>query len=219
MEPQTSFKRYPAVKINIKILMEGKFCPGDEKALSYLEMEEEKIYRLNLMATVIDKEKIGSITNFSIDDGTGIINLRFFVEEIIIDLLNIGETILIIGKLRQYNQEKYVAPEIVRKIDPLWLKARKIELKKEKKRGIKTELVRTESSIIVEEDINEADEKNEVLPTEKIIQLIKKLDHGDGVPIEAVLENSYLNDAEQILERMLKNGDIFQIMPGKVKVL
>ena len=58
-----------------------------------------------------------------------------------------------------------------------------------------------------------------MLPIQKLTNLIKELDTGDGVLIEEVISKSPLNDTEQLIEKMLENGDIFQNLPGKVKVL
>ena len=67
-----------------------------------------------------------------------------------------------------------------------------------------------------EENISE---EAELLPIQKLTNLIKELDTGDGVLIEEVISKSPLNDTEQLIEKMLENGDIFQNLPGKVKVL
>ena len=37
--------------------------------------------------------------------------------------------------------------------------------------------------------------------------------------MEDVIEKSSVEFTEKVLEQMLEKGDIFQIMPGKVKVL
>src|SRR3989338_1656097 len=134
MVQDTAFKRHPALKMIIKSLLTYNFNPGDEQAGSYLERETERIYRFNLMAIIVSKEIRGSITNFFLDDGTGMINLRFFEEEKKIDNLKVGEAILIIGKLRKYNEERYIAAVLVKKINPLWLKVRGLELKEERAR-------------------------------------------------------------------------------------
>ena len=49
--------------------------------------------------------------------------------------------------------------------------------------------------------------------------MIKKLDEGDGVLIDDVIKSSKIGDAEEIINRLLENGDIFEIKPGKLKIL
>ena len=58
-----------------------------------------------------------------------------------------------------------------------------------------------------------------LLPRQKIAQLIKEMDDGKGVLIEDLLEKSPIQETEQVLGQMLESGEIFQILPGKVKVL
>jgi hypothetical protein len=52
---------------------------------------------------------------------------------------------------------------------------------------------------------------------EAVIQLIKKLDDGSGAPIEQLVEAN--PEAESILTTLMAEGEIFEIKPGRVKVL
>ncbi len=260
MEADKKHIRDVALKISINTLLSGKYVQEKETEPNYLlTSEEKKIYRLNLMANILSKEIVGSITNLLIDDGTGSIILRSFEKNKTTENLNIGDTILILGKVRIYNQEKYISPEIIKKINPLWLKLRALELnkniltsnkieinenkteelslnntpenliqnKKIEKNTIKeskneqlsknTIKVIEQTKIIDKETIEENEQK--MIPLQKIINLIKDLDQGNGVLIEEIIERSSLENTEKIIEKMLENGDIFQNSPGKVKVL
>ena len=66
------------------------------------------------------------------------------------------------------------------------------------------------------EEFSEDPPKN---PNEEIYLLIKKLDSGDGASIEDVVSESKNKESEGIIEKLLQNGDIFEIRPGRVKVL
>ena len=55
--------------------------------------------------------------------------------------------------------------------------------------------------------------------TEKVLQAIRKKDTGDGVDFEALLEEIGISDGDELLKRLLEQGEIFEIRPGKVKVL
>lgn len=251
--------RNQAIKITISELLSGTYIQENEQNPNYLLTENnQKIYRLNVIATIVQKELVGTITNLLIDDGSGKIITRSFEENKIIHTLNIGDVIIIIGKLRTFNQDKYISPEIIKLINPLWLKHRYLELKdKFAISNLKIEQnneitpnsqeninITTESKknfnntknnshdlsltspknnkntsinqeIILEETIQE----ESLLPFQKIIKLIKELDQGNGVLIEEIIEKSPLDKTEDIIEKMLQNGDIFQNNPGKVKVL
>ena len=64
---------------------------------------------------------------------------------------------------------------------------------------------------LIEESVSNTDQE--------IYLLIKKLDNGDGVLIDDVIRNSNNSNAEGIINKLLENGDIFEITRGKLKVL
>ncbi len=246
MEEKKTFSRQIAVKTTFSELLGGEYIKEEEQNPNYLLTKTgDKIYRLNALGIILGKEKQGEIQNFYLDDGTGKIVLRSFEPNPKLDNLQVGDTILILGKLRVYNQEKYISPEIIKKIDPLWLKVRSLELKKlfEKKELVEEEKqlgeeLRKDSEKELKEGFNKQEkikdgeaeeelieedeivtEEKEMLPLEKVKHLIKEMDSGLGVLIEELISKSPLNETEQIIEKMLEKGDIFQNQPGRVKVL
>ncbi len=235
----TSYVRHIAIKTSIGQLLQGTYIQEDENNPNYLlTPSQQKISRLNIIAVILTKEQVGNITNLLVDDGTGSIVIRSFEENLQLQKLQIGDAVLLIGRLRMYNQEKYISPETVKKIDRAWLMVRSLELKKLSE-GIQTkplqdtpgEIARPtpektskeDSTTAPIEDLSredqEIDKTSELLPVQKMIQLIKELDLGEGVLIEEIIEKSILKESEKLIEKMLENGDIFQIVPGKVKVL
>lgn len=227
-----SYVRHVAVKVCINHIIQGNFVENKESS-SYLETTTgEKLFRVNLMAAILGKEKTGSVTSLMLDDGSDQISLRFFEENEKINSLNIGNLVLVIGRVRVYNQEKYLSAEIVKIIGPLWLPVRKKEIELSPKK-ISTEIV--QEKIEVDKTINENKEidvnekinqiktetiiEDSLLPTEKIIKTIKELDPGSGVLIEEIIEKIPIEEIEQVIEKMLKEGIIFQIQPGRIKVL
>ena len=208
----------------------------------------------------------GSVNSILIDDGTGKIVLRIFEENKAAFELEIGDVVQVIGKVRIFNQEKYIFPEVIKKTNSLWLKVRFSELQKNKqissdalegknkeKKKIEAETVekvkkeesakplikeekskekelkilniqqkqpeQNTNSEILEVISEEIEENDPLLPYEIISKLISQLDKGEGVMIEEILEKSPLDKTEELIEKMLENGDIFQNMPGKVKLL
>ena len=55
--------------------------------------------------------------------------------------------------------------------------------------------------------------------TEKVFNLIKKLDKSYGANIEDVIEESGIANCEDIIEALLNEGEIFEVKPGHLKVL
>ncbi len=56
-------------------------------------------------------------------------------------------------------------------------------------------------------------------PSEQIISIIKKNDPGDGVEFEDINSNFSGEDAEALVKKLLEQGDVFEVRPGKYKVL
>lgn len=217
MEP---LLRHTAVKLNIRDVLSASYVQEGEQNLNYLETSwGDKVVRLNLVGIILSMEKMGYVTNLLIDDGTGIITLKLFEESAL--NFSVGDTLLIVGKVRMFNQEKYISPEILRKVTTAWLKVRMIELKN---RVIPVNSYSSEKNTPLAQtpDDSGKEVKNEEiseLPGEKVIGLIRAMDEGNGVMIEDIIEKSPLKDTERILQKMLEQGVIFQVMPGKVKVL
>jgi DNA/RNA endonuclease YhcR with UshA esterase domain len=237
MEP-TVYKRPSALKLSIKDILNGTFIQGENQQASYLLLGEHKAYYIDVAASVVSMEKIGTITNIILDDGTGKIIARSFEENKSVFQTKVGDIVRIIGKLRVYNQERYLSPELIKAIDPLWLKVRSLRLgleqfpdvsveagkdiifsgagKNDKNNASSQGEVNSKNikNVLLDDDLD-----NTLLPVQKLAALIKELDNGDGVLIEEIIEKSQLENSESILKKMIENGEIFQNSPGKVKVL
>ena len=209
-------ERPPALKVTIQEILQGSIKQEDPNQPWYvLTLSGEKAYRASLMATVLNIEKVGSIGNVVIDDGSGRIIVRFFEETPLFFMLAIGKCFLIIGKARVYNEEKYISPEIMKEISPLWLRHRALELSlriahpKNITEPVEEEKIEGELAIV----------ESALFPSQRILGLIKELDQGRGVLIEEIVHKSTLKETEQLLQNMLEKGEIFQIAPGRIKTL
>lgn len=150
--------------------------------------------RINLIATIVQKNESQNFASAIVDDGTGKILLRSFDNSRIFSKADIGDSVLIIGKVREFNNEKYVIPEIIKNLDNFgWMNVRKLELKN-----------RVEENLGLHEDI---------------YTLIRKFDLGEGADIDEVIKNSGNKDTETSINKLLENGNIFEIKPGRLKVL
>jgi RPA family protein len=158
--------------------------------------------RVNIIGVVISREEL-PVSSLTIDDGTGQVIVRSFEQK-----LNnaIGTVVQVIGRPRNYQGNLYVAAEAVATVDPQWAEYRKKELGDVIERE---QPAPAQSSAPVKEE-NKA---------ERIIKVIRELDAGDGALIDQVILLSKIPDAEVIIEQLLMQGDIFELRPGKVKVL
>ena len=110
----------------------------------------------------------------------------------------------------------YIVPKIIRIVkNEDFLEFRKKELELRKKIEIKDETVKTnvidDSHIKIEEESIVDDQPN-------ILSEIERLDAGEGVYIDEIVKELNLEDDKKIRE-LLERGDIFEVKPGKIKVL
>src|SRR3989344_6803359 len=126
-------KRQTAYKLWIASIVSSPFIKKEgEWEPNYLEFNNSQISRVNLIATVVDKFDNDSYCTIIVDDGSGEIRVRAFKDDVhLLKELKKGEMISVIGRLREYNEEVYIIPEIVNNIDdPNFELLRKIELLK-----------------------------------------------------------------------------------------
>jgi len=159
------------------------------------------------------------------------------------DKFNVGDNILLIGKVREYNGENYIIPEIMKKSETNYenyhkLKVLKQLLKKKKINDIvqkqkdkfadfeelKKYLVKKhkfdEKDIdSVLENISEKEEKKEKDYKPMLMELIDKLDNGKGIEIRKLLEESKLNENnfQEAVNELVADGIWFEPKPGVVK--
>lgn len=200
-----NFERQIAQKVSIKDLVDGQYFKEEGWNPNYVLVDGVKVSRVNLIGTVISKEEGDNSISVVLDDGSGQISIRSFEDKKSLEELNIGESVLIIGRPREYG-ERYVLVEVLKKLDDKkWIKVRKLEL------GGGTAPVKTEA--VVEETV-EAEQDS---VADKVIECIKKLDSGEGVDFESVLEQ--IPGSKETIDALLKEGDIFEVKPGRLKVL
>lgn len=204
-----SQKRYIAYKAKISNILSASFI-RDAFSAGYVNLNGMNISRVNIIATLINKIEEPNYASAAIDDGTGRISLRSFENKGIFLKVDVGDIVLAIGKIREFNNEKYLIPDIIRKINNVkWVDVRKLEL--EKNGYVVNEIMKIRDGYQLEEDVTNI--KGE------IYSLIKKLDNGDGVSIDEVIKSLNNSEAEKMIKKMLESGDIFEIRNGKVKVL
>ena len=146
-------ERQVARKIDIKTINSGNFVQIERKSEedrylpNYIEVNGMKISRVRVLATVIDKfvSEDGNYATLTLDDTTDTIRCKIFMNsnfsdnisrQNLIDLEAInniekGDLIDVIGKIKEYNEERYIQPEIIVKIeDPNFEVLRKLEIEK-----------------------------------------------------------------------------------------
>ncbi len=201
---EQQFKRNVAYKLRIGDLLIGKPIL-DKERFSFLELGDKKIVRVNLVANIVDKyEGENAYYSFTLDDGSGQIRLKVFGDNIgKFKELTQGQTVVVIGVLRFFNNEIYISPEIIKEVDTRYLLIRKLEI--EKKLNVKKEI--TNFAI-----------------KDKILELIKNSEEQGGIELEKLIMNSSFNKISpdiinKEIQKLLEEGIIFEPRPGKVRWL
>jgi RPA family protein len=196
-------KRNVAFKLRIGDVLKAKPILNEGKLL-FLELGDKKISRVNMIANVIEKylqdgeKKYASVT---IDDASGQIRLKSFGDEIIKlkDLVQ-GDTVQVVGVVREYNSELYLLPEIVKKVDAKWLLVRKLEIQNSRKDIVQT------GNVPVRDTIQE---------------IIRKADDEGGVDIDKLIMDVEASPdlINQEVKKLIEEGLVYEPRPGRLRYL
>jgi hypothetical protein len=192
-------KRGTAYKLKIGDILKSnqifEDLEGGIKRFKQLELGEKIIQRVNIIANIIDKYESETESKFAL------------VGEDLNKFKNIqqGDTIVIIGVLRSFNQELYILPEVIKKQDPKYLLVRKLEIEKAQPIPVTTE------------------EKQEIKAhRDDVIDMIKAAEPQEGINKDEIinkLKNGNPEIISQEIQKLLEEGVIYEPKPGRVRYL
>jgi RPA family protein len=202
------FKRNVAYKFRIGDLLSGKLILNGEK-FSYLEIGGKNVVRVNIVGNIVDKfaaEGESKYTVVTIDDGSAQIKVKTFGDDSQkLQNLNQGQTIIIIGVLRNWNNETYISPEIIKQAEPKYLLVRKFEIEKS------------------HSQLRQPLQKEQIIEVkDKVLEKIKNSEKDGGIETERIileLKNSSPEIIHQEIKKLIEEGIIFEPRPGKVRWL
>ncbi len=197
-----SFKRAVAVKVRIADLSKGAW---KEK---FLELPNgENISRARVMATIVGKfiSEDKAFGNLTLDDSTDTIRAKTWDNIKIVADSEIGNIVDVIGKVRIYNGEVYLVPEIIRKIDdPNMEVLRQLELVK--KYGVSV--------------FKKSEDKSPVEAIDVKKQILTMFsESSDGLSYSEILEKikAPKTEIEKIIDDLLLGGLCYESSPGIIK--
>jgi RPA family protein len=173
--------------------------------IKHLECESKQMVRCNIIANVIDKyvqdgeKKFASLT---LDDGTGQLKVKTFGDDIEkLTPYNQGDTLLVIGLVRSWNNELYLTPDIVKKKDTTYLLIRKAECEADLPKA--------------------ADPTQRTALKDTILGKVKEAEKEQGIDIEKlILElKDHPSIINQEIKKLLEEGMIYEPRPGRVRYL
>lgn len=215
-----SMQRQTAFKACISELLNGSYVKEDGWQPNYINTGSRKISRTNVIGVVISVVEEASFKNILIDDGTGRISLRLFENAAVES--GLGDIVLVIGRPRSFNNETYIVPEIIKNVDKRWFEVRKLELQ-DVPETVQPTKAPPQTETVVEDSAQETQVEESIVddesPVDKLMSLIRKLDIGDGAPFDDISRESKLQNCEDYLNRLLELGEVFEVKPGRFKVL
>ncbi|MFH1802543.1 MAG: OB-fold nucleic acid binding domain-containing protein [archaeon] len=197
-------KRKVAYKIRIGQINEAKQNVEGER-LRNIEVGGKEVVRVNLIANVVDKyvqEGEKKYANLTLDDASGQIRVKVFGEDVSkVEQFNQGDTMLVIGLVRAWNNELYLTPEIMRKKDPAFLLVRKLE---------------------VEADAPKTLDRAQIAELkDKILSMVKDAEADGGIDIEKIIMD--LKEPPETInseiKKLLEDGVAYEPRPGKLRYL
>ncbi len=206
------FKRATACKIRLGDIKSGKPVKKEEDKLDFVLINNEEIRRVNVVANIIERfdnpgEK--KYTFLTIDDASGQLSLKIFGEDVEkFKEIAQGDTVMTIGKLREYKEEIYVQPKIIKKKDPRYLLVRKLELENLEKDRNK------------EKGKSENKEESKEIKN-KIIDMIRDAEEQGGIETDKIIME--LDAPPEVInekiQKLLEEGLAYEPKPGKIRYL
>lgn len=198
-------KRNIAYKMRIGDILKGVPMMDEGKFL-FLELGDKKVVRVNILANCVDKyvqEGEKQFASLTVDDASGQLKLKVFGEDVeMFKEIMQGDTLQIIGNMREWNGELYLIPEVAKKVDPRWLLVRKLEIQNARK------------DLPADANGNN-DLKNGIMAK------IKEAESEGGIDIDAIIMDTEASpDAiNGEIKKLLEEGLIYEPRPGRLRYL
>jgi uncharacterized protein len=198
------FKRQTAYKIKIGDVSRGRPIYDGER-FSFLELGDKKLARVNIVANIVEKylSEDKNYLSLTIDDASGQLRIKVFGDEIQrFESLGQGDTVMVVGLLRSYNNELYISPEIIKVKDPRYLLVRKLEFDKNIQKPLDTNKI----LIVADQVLNKIkNSEPEGISGDKLINEIKESSEIINQEIKKALEQGIIYEPRPGIYRYLGN--------------
>ena len=238
-------KRIHSVKTRIKSITSGRYVAQEGFNPNYvLTKYGLRLSRVRVLATVVDKfiSEGGKFASVTLDDGSDTIRVKVFNAVSMYDNIGAGSEVDVIARVKEYQGEVYLAPEIInvitdhnfhllrelelRRQDKETENKRRLILEHQKQTSDMTELERlmSERFGIDPEEVEAMLQVQEEPEDDKkagMLKLIEKLDEGNGCDYADLIKASGLPEdvIDSVVNELLSEGSCFEPRPGKIKKL
>ncbi len=240
-------KRLTAVKARIADIASGNYVvlPGFESNY-VLTKNGMQLSRVRLLVTIVDKflSESGRYAAMTLDDGTDTIRAKAFNAVAVFDPFSMGDIVDFIGKLREYQGEIYLVPEIIRRVDPNWELLRELELRRaasewnrkrdtvfsyqkhvsdivELKKMLKERFGISPKDVEAILQTEQLEQPEQIETKDTVLKLIAELDKGNGCDYGELIQKSGIEEStlDAIINELLEDGVCFEPRPGRIKKL
>lgn len=207
--------RMTAKKVRLSEIMNGRWVKREGLEPSFIVTDSgEKVSRARAIGSVVARflAEDGNFGSITLDDGTDTMRIKTFKTVKPVDEFKEGELVEVVGKIREYNGEVYMMPEVITRLqDPNYELLRRLELI-HKARLLKERPPEASP----EEAGGEGKEDNTELRKD-ILAVIES--DPEGVEYAAILERVKAPETriESVLNEILGEGICYEPTPGRVK--
>ena len=219
-------QRHPACIVWLSDLLYYPYVyQAGEFESNYLDFPSKRVSRVNIIATVISVF-VNNERNYAsalIDDGSAPVRLKVWKEDVaLLSDLSVGNLVQVIGRPRQYNSELYLNPEVVKVLQDFHFEIlRKLEL-------LQMFGSPTIRPLVIPDTFSDTSFSEEVVSEvvsgnsrQKILDIVDRLGGNEGVPFDEVVAASSLpeTEAEDIIQELLREGEIFEPSPSRLRII
>lgn len=188
-------ERNTAFKTRIKDVVDGK-----------------SIFRARIFGSAVSKyiSEDRTFASITLDDCSETIRIKVFKEDVsLIEEVEPGDIVDVVGKIDKYEGERYIRAESIKVVDdPNWELVWDLELILKGEKRLERE----------QKELPEEETKGDISKA-AVLNLIAESDKGEGVKYVKLLEESKLDDEklEEILNGLMGDGEIYEPKIGRFK--
>jgi RPA family protein len=196
--------RQIAHRVTIAQLKSGKYVTQEGWLPNYVDIGDKQVSRVvvegKIQTQIILVANTPVQVNAQLLQDSDQILIRSFDTIQCAKDIDDGDLVRIIGRVRQYQEQIFIVPEIIRKISKV------------------VERKHLTPPVVQKEPVVE----KKIFAIEDILALIDSLDTGNGAPkgkIVEELERKGVEQAQKRIHNLLLAGDLFEMKPDMIKVL
>lgn len=201
-------ERMTAKKVRISDIMSGKWIKKEGMEPSYIITNYgDQISRARVLSTIVSKfvAEDGNFGSITLDDGTDTIRVKTFKTVKPVEEFEVGSLVDVVGKVKEYNGEIYIIPEIITRVDGNQEVLRILEIKKN-----------LQNTKQIEKEIESKEEDKEKIRRE-ILSIVEA--EKDGASYDDILRNVNEDEEqiESVINELLSEGVCYEPTPGRIR--